>query len=64
MTDATQYDHYDYPTTDPEGGEGHNGHLTPAQQAILDDVRSELAAEGYAHDRLDTLTLVRSSAPI
>ncbi|CAN8096800.1 unnamed protein product [Discula destructiva] len=52
------YDVYDYPVADPEGCEGHIGHLTSAQQAKLQDLRSALAQEGYT-SRLDTLTLLR-----
>lgn len=63
MIDAARYDHYDYPTADPEAGEGYYGHLTPEQQKKVDDLRSELAGEGYSHDRLDTLTLVRLPSP-
>lgn len=53
----SQYDHYDYPTADPEACEGHIGHLTSAQQAKLQDLRSALVQEGHT-SRLDTLTLV------
>lgn len=58
MEPQPSQDHYDYPTEDPEACEGHIGHLTSAQQAKLQDLRSALAQEGYT-SRLDTLTLVR-----
>lgn len=53
----TPYNDYDYPSVDPEGGEGYHGHLTSEQEAKLQDLRSALVKEGYT-DRLDNLTLV------
>ncbi|KAL4800434.1 CRAL-TRIO domain-containing protein [Aspergillus venezuelensis] len=55
---ASKYDDYDFPTTAPEGKPGHPGHTTPEQDAKVEQLRSELEAEGYTK-RLDTLTLLR-----
>ncbi|KAL4969683.1 SEC14 family lipid-binding protein [Aspergillus stella-maris] len=55
---ASKYDDYDFPTTAPEGKPGHPGHTTPEQDAKVEQLRSELEAEGYK-ERLDTLTLLR-----
>lgn len=57
MEPDSQYDHYEYPATDPEAPEGHIGHLTSEQHARLQDLRSALVQDGYT-SRLDTLTLV------
>ncbi|KAL4958209.1 putative phosphatidylinositol transporter [Aspergillus filifer] len=55
---ASKYDDYDFPTTAPESRPGHPGHTTPEQDAKVEQLRSELEAEGYK-ERLDTLTLLR-----
>lgn len=54
---VSAYDHYDYPTVDPDESEGHIGHLTSAQQVKLQELRSALVQEGFT-SRLDTLTMV------
>lgn len=56
-----KYDDYDFPTTAPTKQAGHPGHTTPEQDAQVFQLRSKLEADGYT-ERLDTLTLVRSSA--
>ncbi|ORY67209.1 phosphatidylinositol-phosphatidylcholine transfer protein [Pseudomassariella vexata] len=53
-----KYDDYDFPTTAPEAGEGHPGHLTSQQQAQVSQLRLLLESEGFTQ-RLDTLTLLR-----
>jgi hypothetical protein len=53
-----KYDNYDYPTTSVDARSGHAGHLNPAQQAQVHQLRLMLESEGYK-ERLDTLTLVR-----
>jgi hypothetical protein len=58
-----KYDDYDFPTTSPEAGEGHPGHLTSSQQAQVSQLRLLLEAEGHTQ-RLDTLTLVWLSPPL
>ncbi|KAL4928447.1 SEC14 family lipid-binding protein [Aspergillus undulatus] len=55
---ASKYDDYDFPTTAPEPKPGHPGHTTADQDAKVEQLRSELEAEGYT-ERLDTLTLLR-----
>lgn len=53
-----KYDHYDFPTTAPVAAPGHPGHLKPAEQAQVHQLRMLLETEGFKK-RLDTLTLVR-----
>lgn len=53
-----KYDHYDFPTTAPVAAPGHPGHLTPAEQAQVHQLRMLLETEGCTK-RLDTLTLLR-----
>lgn len=55
-----KYDDYDFPTTAPVAAPGHPGHLKPAEQAQVHQLRMLLEAEGCTK-RLDTLTLVGSS---
>jgi hypothetical protein len=52
-----KYDHYDFPYTAAEPGEGHAGGLTEQQIAQVHQLRMMLEAEGIT-ERLDTLTLV------
>jgi hypothetical protein len=56
-----KYDQFDFPTTSVETREGHPGHLTPAQQAQVHQLRMMLESEGFKQ-HLDTLTLVRESS--
>lgn len=55
-----KYDHFDFPTTSPGAHSGHPGHTTPEQDAQVHQLRLKLEQDGYT-ERLDTLTLVRSS---
>ncbi|KAG0130814.1 CRAL-TRIO domain-containing protein [Tuber indicum] len=58
-TDSTsKYDHYTFPTTNSESGEGHPGHTTPEQDAKVLELRNGLEKEGYT-ERLDTLSMLR-----
>ena len=52
------YDHYDFPTTAPEGQPGHPGHTTKEQDAQVHQLRQMLEQDGYK-ERLDTLCLLR-----
>lgn len=54
---ASKYDHYTFPTTNPESGEGHPGHTTPEQDAKVLELRGVLEKEGYT-ERLDTHSMV------
>lgn len=58
-----KYDHYDFPYEAKDPQNGHAGHLTEAQIAQVHQLRMMLEAEGVT-DRLDTLTMVRSSAEL
>lgn len=55
-----KYDAYDFPYTAADPQDGHAGNLSEQQIAQVHQLRMMLEAEGYT-DRLDTLTLVRSS---
>jgi hypothetical protein len=55
-----KYDDYDFPTLSPNTQNGHPGHTTPMQDAQVFQLRTMLEQAGYT-ERLDTLTLVRSS---
>ncbi|PWW78417.1 hypothetical protein C7212DRAFT_293415 [Tuber magnatum] len=55
---ASGYDHYTFPTTNSESGEGHPGHTTPEQDAKVLELRGDLEKEGYT-ERLDTLSMLR-----
>lgn len=57
-----KYDHYDFPTTAPVEAPGHPGHLKPAEQAQVHQLRMLLEAEGFTK-RLDTITLVSFLTP-
>lgn len=52
-----KYDDYDFPVIATVPQSGHAGHLTPAQQAQVHQLRMMLEAGGYT-ERLDTLTMV------
>ncbi|KAI3325786.1 CRAL-TRIO domain-containing protein [Xylariaceae sp. AK1471] len=53
-----KYDQFDFPLTSVETRDGHPGHLTPAQQAQVHQLRMMLESEGIKQ-HLDTLTLLR-----
>lgn len=55
-----KYDNYDFPTTSPYPMSGHPGHTTAEQDAKVHQLRMMLEQAG-CKDRLDTLTMVRSS---
>lgn len=52
-----KYDDYDFPYEAAEAQDGHAGHLTEQQIALVHQLRMMLEAEGFTQ-RLDTLTLV------
>ncbi|KAL8932136.1 MAG: hypothetical protein Q9216_006951 [Gyalolechia sp. 2 TL-2023] len=54
----SKYDDYDYPTTSPNPQSGHPGHTTPAQDAQVFQLRTQLEQAGYS-ERLDTLSMLR-----
>ena len=52
-----KYDDYDFPTVAPVAQNGHAGHTTDEQDAMVFQLRTMLEQAGYTKN-LDTLTLV------